>query len=449
MPFDMPNEVIPVSLLNRLARETLEQRFPLMWVSGEISNLTRAASGHVYFSLKDDQALVRCVMFRQRAQLVPWRLENGQQVEAHALVSLYEARGDFQLNIEGLRQAGLGRLFEAFLKLKAKLTAEGLFDDTAKRSPPRFPRAIGIISSAQAAALADILTALRRRAPHVPVVIYPTLVQGEDAPAQIVKALQTAARRAEVDVLLLARGGGSIEDLWAFNNEAVARAIAASPMAVISGVGHETDFTIADFAADLRAATPTAAAELASAGWFAARLEAQELQRRLAESLRRSLEERMQRLDSLSRRLTHPAERLAAHRQTLEESRLRLATAMGRQMHQRQSRLAALAPHLARCRPQIAPHRARMDLLAQRLRHAFANGLAGHRNALARIGASLDALNPDATLARGYAIVRDTSGRIVTDAGALAPGDALRLRLAKGEVGVQVTAASNKPRTSS
>lgn len=444
MPFDMPDEVIPVSRLNRLARETLEQRFPLLWVSGEISNLTRAASGHVYFSLKDDQALVRCVMFRQRAQLVPWRLENGQQVEARALVSLYEARGDFQLNIEGMRQAGLGRLFEAFLKLKAQLAAEGLFNEATKRTPPRYPRAIGIVSSPQAAALADILTCLQRRAPHVPVVIYPTLVQGEDAPTQIVAALHNAARRAEVDVLLLARGGGSIEDLWAFNNEGVARAIASNPIPVISGVGHETDFTIADFASDLRAATPTAAAELASAGWFTARQEATELRRRLGDSLRRKLQERMQRLDSLSRRLTHPSERLAAHRRILDESRLRLTAAIGRQIRRHQTRLTALAPRLVHQRPHSAPHRARAELLAQHLRHAFATTLARHHNALARIGASLDALSPEATLARGYAIVRSMTGGIVTEASALAPGDTLRLRLAKGEVDVQVTGTGRK-----
>src|SRR5574343_1163875 len=254
---------LTVSSLNRLVRECLEANFPLTWVGGEISNLTYAASGHVYFSLKDSSAQVRCVMWRNRAQLLGWRLENGQKIEARALVSFYEPRGEFQLNIEAIRRAGQGNLFERFLKLKAQLEAEGLFAPEAKRPLPTFPRHVAIVSSLQAAALRDVLTTLHRRAPHLRLSIFPTLVQGEGAGARFAEAFAQAGS-SDCDAILLCRGGGSIEDLWSFNEECVARAIRASAIPVIAGVGHETAFTIADFAADLRAPTPTAAAELVS-----------------------------------------------------------------------------------------------------------------------------------------------------------------------------------------
>ena len=259
-----PAPILTISLLNRLARERLESAFPLCWVAGEVSNLTIASSGHAYFSLKDSSAQVRCVMFRNRAQLLGWRLENGQHIEARVLVTLYEARGDFQLNVETARKAGVGNLYEQFVRLKEKLEREGLFAEERKRPLPAFPRRLGVVTSLQAAALRDVLSTLKRRAPHLEIVLYPTLVQGEEAPAQIVAALETASRRSECDVLILCRGGGSLEDLWAFNDETVARAIRACRVPVVAGIGHETDFTIADFAADRRAATPTAAAELAA-----------------------------------------------------------------------------------------------------------------------------------------------------------------------------------------
>ena len=265
--------VLSVSDLNRLARETLEARFPLLWVAGEVSNLTRAPSGHLYFTLKDEAAQVRCTMWRNRAHLLPFQLAHGMRVEARALVTLYEARGDYQLNVETLRRAGQGNLAEAFQRLKEKLAAEGLFDPGRKRPLPAYPRGIGLVTSPQAAALHDVLVCLRRRAPHLPVVLYPAPVQGDSAAPRLMEALRQAGARAGqdgIDLLLLVRGGGSLEDLWAFNDEALARAIAACPLPVVAGVGHETDFTIADFVADLRAATPTAAAELATAGFHAA-----------------------------------------------------------------------------------------------------------------------------------------------------------------------------------
>ncbi|QDX82517.1 exodeoxyribonuclease VII large subunit [Denitratisoma sp. DHT3] len=423
---------LTVSQLNRLARQALESQIPLLWVAGEISNLTRAASGHVYFSLKDENAQVRCVMFRSRAQLLPWRLENGQQVEAQALVGLYEPRGDFQLNVEALRRGGLGPLFEAYARLKERLEREGLFAAERKRPLPRFPRTLGVITSPSGAAVHDILAALARRAPRVPVVIYPTLVQGAGAAAAIAEAIATAGRRSECDLLLLARGGGSIEDLWAFNEEAVARAIAASPLPVISGIGHETDFTIADFAADQRAATPTAAAELASAGWHAAGDELRDLAANLRGRMRQQLEARMQKLDLLANRLLHPAQRLDRSRRHLAHLETRLAAAIARRLRREEAGLAELALRLARRRPALDAMQGRLALVRQRL-GSVADAALGHRyQTLARLEATLGALNPATTLARGYSIVRNAQGQVVTDSAQLRPEDTVNLSFARG-----------------
>src|SRR3990167_2407602 len=260
--FEEKNRVWRVAELNFAIKQLLENNVPLLWIRGEISNLVKAASGHFYFSLKDDQAQVRCVMFRHRNQLLSDSVANGQQVEVLAIVTLYEQRGDFQLTVEQIRPAGLGVLYERFAQLKSKLESEGLFDAASKRPLPSYPRRIGIVTSLQAAALRDVLPPLRLRLPGAPVVLYPTPVQGAGSAEQIAAAIRTASQRAECDVLIVCRGGGSIEDLWAFNEEGVARAIAASAIPVISGIGHETDFTISDFVADQRAATPTAAAQL-------------------------------------------------------------------------------------------------------------------------------------------------------------------------------------------
>ncbi len=410
--------VLTVAELNRAARHLLERQFPLLWVGGEISNLTRAASGHVYFSLKDDQAQVRCALFRARAQLVPWRLENGQQVEIQALVTLYEPRGEFQLSVETLRRAGLGRLYEQFLRLKEKLAKEGLFAAEKKRPIPRYPRRIGIVTSPQAAALRDVLATLRRRAPHVELILYPTLVQGAEAPAALVAALNVAYERNECDLLLLVRGGGSLEDLWAFNDEALVRQLVVSPAPTISGVGHETDTTLVDYAADLRAPTPTAAAELASAGWFAApgRLDA------LADALSRTMERRMawyaQAVDRLALRLVHPAQRLAAHRQRLMLLAQRLATALRVQSNRR------------------AP----LERLGHRLQQAMTRRLADRRAVLARHQATLAALSPLATLKRGYSIVRGPNGALVRASSQLAPHDAIEVQFASGTAQAIITA---------
>lgn len=401
-------------------------------VVGEISNLVRAASGHFYFTLKDETAQARCVMFRSRAQLLPWKLENGQQVEAHALVTLYEARGDFQLNVEMLRRSGLGRLFEAFARLRDKLEREGLFEAQRKRSLPRFPRTVGIVTSLQAAALRDVLAALKRRAPHVGIIIYPSPVQGDSAAAQLAEALRRASEAAACEVVILARGGGSIEDLWPFNEEIVARAIVASTIPVVCGVGHETDVTIADFVADQRAATPTAAAELASAGWFAAARELRELDQALRKRTRATLEQRMQRIDLLSRRLLHPGARLARHRQQLAHLQTRLAAAAQRLLGERERRTSRLRLRLAHLEPDTASLRSRLRHAAQALGEAGKKALDARARVLARLDASLSALNPDATLARGYSIVRDAAGQVVADSRQLDAGARIKLRFARG-----------------
>jgi exodeoxyribonuclease VII large subunit len=403
-------EILTVAELNRQARATLEREFGLFWVAGEISNLTRAPSGHHYFTLKDAEAQVRCAMFRSRAQGLAWRPENGQHVEARALVTLYEPRGDFQLNVENLRRAGLGQLYEAFLRLKEKLAGEGLFASENKRPLPRLPRQIGVVTSPRAAALRDVIAALARRAPQVPIVVYPTLVQGSEAAGQIAAALRLAAARAECDVLLLTRGGGSLEDLWPFNDEAVARAIAASPMPVVAGIGHETDVTIADLAADQRAATPTAAAELASAGWLEAANATADLAVALRAAMRSGLDRRLQRLDLLARQLTHPAERLARSREALAHLTTRLAAAAERLVARHAQGLALLRLRLARARPNLELRRTQ----------------------LARLSAGLSALNPQAALARGYALVRATDGRLVRSHRQLSAGGALSLQFAEG-----------------
>src|SRR5258706_6966846 len=335
--------VLSVSQLLRSVRDLLERRFPLQWIAGEVSNLRPAASGHLYFTLKDNAAQVDCVMFKGRAAHLDWELADGQRVEARALVTLYEPRGRFQLNVESMRRAGLGPLFERFLKLKEKLEEEGLFDADAKRPIPERRRQVGVVTSLAAAALRDVLTCLRRRNPSIPVVIYPAPVQGEGAAAKLVQALAAANRRAECDVLLLVRGGGSIEDLWQFNEEALARAIRASAMPVVVGVGHETDFTIADFAADERAPTPTATAELVSPRRAELLMRLGELAARATREALRRVAYAMQAVDALARRLVHPAERLRASRQLVAQLPARIAAGTGRRLDSFLSR-GALAP---------------------------------------------------------------------------------------------------------
>jgi len=395
-----PTKVLTVSELNRLARNVLEQSFPLFWVSGEISNFTRAASGHWYFSLKDVGAQVRCVMFKGRNSYVDFMPREGDKVEARCTVTLYEARGDFQLTVEFIQRAGLGALFEAFEKLKNKLALEGLFDEAGKLAIPKHPKQIGIVTSPDAAALRDVLTTLKRRMPNIPVIIYPTPVQGKGAAELITKAINTANSRAECDVLIICRGGGSIEDLWQFNEEIVARAIAQCTIPTVSGVGHETDFTICDFVADMRAATPTAAAELVTPSRDALLNSLNQLKLQLAKNLQFVLSQRSQALDFLARRLISPS-------QQIEQQKLQLAQ------------------------------------MAYRLQNCINQQLTVKQHSLLRLSQNLQHLNPQAVLTRGYAFVQDSYGAIVSASDQLKNGDEVTLTFGSGSAEAVISQTKN------
>ncbi len=435
--------ILTVAELNRNARRLLEQSFPLTWIAGEISNLTQAASGHVYFTLKDREAQVRCVMFRNRFNHLDWIPLNGAQVEVRALVTLYEARGEFQLAVETMRRAGQGALYEAFAKLKQKLEAEGLFEAGRKRSLPRFPRRVGIITSLAAAALRDVLTTLKRLNPRIPVVIYPSPVQGEGAGAQLTAALNAANRRGECDVLILARGGGSIEDLWAFNDEALARAIAGSRIPVVSGVGHETDFTIADFVADLHAPTPTAAAAAAVPDRRELSGELTNLARHLAGGMQNMLRERVQRLDQAALRLVHPGARIAEQRRQLLQLGRRLGYASSSRLSVAAMRASALGHRLARTLPRIVTFAASLNRADAALRQSMRAGLRRREAQAAQLAASLLHLDPSAVLSRGYSLVRNSKGEVVRSYSQVRTGDAIAISFAEGRADAEIKHSGN------
>lgn len=430
--------VISVSELNRRARTLVESGFPLLWVAGEISNFTRATSGHCYFLLKDAQAQARCVFFRHKASALDWQLQNGLQVEVLALPTLYETRGEFQLTVENVRRSGLGALFEAFERLKKKLEQEGLFDASRKKPIPAFPLVIGIVTSPNAAALRDVLTSLARRMPAIRIVLYPAPVQGVGAGARIAQAIRTASARTDADVLIVCRGGGSIEDLWAFNEEVVARAIADCAIPVISGVGHETDFTIADFVADARAPTPTAAAALASANRLELLARLLALYRQMKRGADRLLEARMQQLDYLGKRLLHPGEQVRNRQRHLEHLATRLKSSMARVLDRASWRSAALAGELRAMRPDIDAAVLRQQDLVLRLKLGHARLLELHEGRLRSWAANLEHLNPQSVLERGYSIVTRADGRIVRSAAEVQMGERLRLAFARGAAQTRV-----------
>lgn len=439
--------VLPVSALNRAIGTLLERSFPLVWVSGEVSNFTRAASGHWYFSIKDAQAQMRCVMFRGRAQYAEFTPREGDKIEVRALVTMYEPRGELQLNVEAVRRTGQGRLFEAFLRLKAQLESEGLFDAERKRALPAHPRAVGIVTSLQAAALRDVLTTLCRRAPHVPVIVYPAPVQGAGVGAKLAAMVEAANARREVDVLIVCRGGGSIEDLWAFNEEVLARAIAESALPVVSGVGHETDFTIADFAADVRAPTPTAAAELVSPQRVLLLRDLDHRHAALARAFGRMMERREQQLDWLARRLVSPAERLERQRVHLRQLAMRLVSAGARPAREARARFAMAQLRWQRLRPDLDAEREHLMRVAQRLRTAQGRRHEREAARVSELSARLQVLSPRRTLERGYAALIDThTGRALRAPGALKPKRALTVHLAEGSADVLI--ADVQPRLS-
>ena len=412
-----------VGPLMRAIADTLAARFNPVLVLGEISGFSRAASGHCYFSLKDDAGQVRCAMFRRSAEQLGFSPRDGQRVEASGKLDVYGPRGDLQLIVDKLLPAGQGALFEQFLRLKALLEGEGLFDPGRKRALPSQPRSIGVVTSLGAAALRDVVTALRRRVPHLPVVIYPAAVQGAQAPAELCAALQTAYRRhvatGESDVLLLVRGGGSLEDLWSFNDEALVRTVAQSPMPVVCGVGHETDFTLADFVADLRAPTPTAAAELCAPTRELRLGELAYLHERLSEAAWGGLDQRAQRLDRLAQRLGQPSTRLHDSRQQLTGIQHRL---------QRGLLLAGQRQH------------SRLQVLQAGLPQALRRSMEHQAMRLQRCETALGLLDPHLVLERGYAFLTDVHGLAITRAEQVHPGQALRATLADGELGLTVDA---------
>jgi len=428
------DRAISVSALTKLIRQTIEQRYPLQWVSGEISGFTQASSGHWYFSLKDSEAQVRCAMFRGRNQRMNWLPKNGDAVELQGAPTLYEARGEFQIVVDQIRPAGQGALYEAFVKLKTRLEQEGLFDIRRKRSLPTHPRTIGIVTSLAAAALKDVLSTLARRAPHISVIIYPTPVQGAEAPPKICAAILQASKRNEVEVLIVCRGGGSLEDLWAFNDEQVARAIAQAPMPVVSGVGHETDFTIADFAADMRAPTPTAAAELCAPSKLALLDQLVLMQRRMTRTTehqldrlhhqlqrhqlafthvaRRRLEDRNWALDRLASRLVHPRQAIAQQKQNCETLRARL------QLQHPKNKIAALYREVSGLR--------------ERTIKAWSRSHEKRLSALERWEQALQLLDPGQVLQRGYSLVYAPNGTLLRTPQQVKKDDPLQIVLAEG-----------------
>jgi exodeoxyribonuclease VII large subunit len=389
-------KIFSVKEINRLVRELLEQSFPSFWITGEISNFISASSGHWYFSLKDEEAQVRCTMFKNKNMAAEWIPKNGEKIEAKCLIGLYEARGEYQLNIEQIRHAGAGLLSEAFNQLKEKLLKEGLFEVSRKKSIPQFPRSIGVITSPTGAAIEDILITLKRRSPHIPIIIYPSLVQGKEAPPAIVRAIETANAREECDVLILARGGGSIEDLWAFNEEIVARAIVASKIPTITGVGHETDSTIADFVSDLRAPTPTGAAELVTSHTFELIKTIQVYKNQLNKLMAGLIRELVQKIDYLEKRLVSP-------------------------------------------RQQIQRQKEQIYQYIQRINQSMKNVVIQYRLHIDKLKLNLDHLSPHAVLSRGYSIITDVDGQIVNNVTQLKLDDKIHIQLNHGQADANIS----------
>ncbi|WP_318368763.1 exodeoxyribonuclease VII large subunit [Enterobacter sp.] len=434
--------IFTVSRLNQTVRQLLEHEMGQVWISGEISNFTQPASGHWYFTLKDDTAQIRGAMFRNSNRRVTFRPQHGQQVLVRASITLYEPRGDYQIIVESMQPAGEGLLQQKYEQLKARLQAEGLFDSEFKKQLPSPAHTVGVITSKTGAALHDILHVLNRRDPSLPVVVYPTAVQGDDAPGQIVRAIELANRRQECDVLIVGRGGGSLEDLWSFNDERVARAIFASVIPVVSAVGHETDVTIADFVADLRAPTPSAAAEMVSRNQLELLRQLQNGQQRLEMAMDYYLANRNRRFTQLFHRLQqqHPQLRLARQQTVLERLRQRMNQAVESHLKRAGQRQIRITQRLNQQTPQSRIHRAQshMQQLEYRLTQNMHERLGSTRERFGHAITHLEAVSPLATLARGYSVTTASDGKVLKQAKQVSPGDVLTTRVSDGWVESEV-----------
>ncbi|MEE2731168.1 MAG: exodeoxyribonuclease VII large subunit [Pseudomonadota bacterium] len=433
--------IFSVAELNNSVKRLLEQQFPAIWLEGEISNLAQPRSGHLYLTLKDDQAQVRAAMFRGSNIHLKFKPKDGLQVLVRGRLSLFAPRGDYQLIIDHMEEAGLGALQRAFEQLKSRLGAEGLFDEARKQPVPSRPRKIGVVTSPTGAAIHDILSVLRRRFPLTEVVLYPSQVQGDGAAASLCQAIEAANRRAECEVLIVGRGGGSLEDLWCFNDERLARCIAASALPVVSAVGHEIDFTIADFVADVRAPTPSAAAELLSADARELLDSLNSYQAWLSERVRRSLRERQQSLDWLSRRLKHPGKRLEEHAQRLDELELRLRQTVQRRLQLQHSTLQTAQARLLSRSPQARLQSLQKEVtnLQGRLHRSTHQSLTQRQSDLRNLALRLNSVSPLATLSRGYSIAKTADGSILRRADQVQEGDSIQTQLHQGTLSCTVT----------
>ena len=439
--------IFTVSRLNQTVRLLLEQEMGQVWISGEISNFTQPSSGHWYFTLKDDTAQVRCAMFRNSNRRVTFRPQHGQQVLVRANITLYEPRGDYQIIVESMQPAGEGLLQQKYEQLKAKLQAEGLFDQQFKKSLPSPAHCVGVITSKTGAALHDILHVLKRRDPSLPVIIYPTAVQGDDAPGQIVRAIELANARGECDVLIVGRGGGSLEDLWSFNDERVARAIFASRIPVVSAVGHETDVTIAD----LRAPTPSAAAEIVSRNQLELLRQIQHGQQRLEMAMDYYIANRTRRFTQLHHRLQqqHPQLRLARQQTVLERLRQRMNFALENKIKQANQRQQRVSQRLSQQNPQPRIYRAqtRIQQLEYRLAENIRARLSAQRERFGNVVTHLEAVSPLSTLARGYSVTTATDGKVLKQTKQVKTGDVLTTRLSDGWVESEVKGVTTAKKT--
>ena len=430
---------ISVSELNALAKALLEDHLAGLWIAGEVSNLTRAASGHYYFSLKDSRAQVRCAMFKGAAMRLAKPLKEGDHIEISGKISIYEARGEFQITVNEVRLKGLGQLYEAYERLKAQLQAEGAFSAERKKPLPARPQCIGIVTSLAAAALRDVVTTLNRRAPEIPVIVYPTPVQGTGSELQIAQAIKTASQRAECDVLIVCRGGGSIEDLWAFNEEPVVRAIEACAIPVVSGVGHETDFTLTDFVADVRAPTPTGAAELVSPNRQESLHRLAQAQGRLKTVLEQRYFDASQKLDWLARQIRHPRQKLDEQRASISKLAQTLSYSMTQNLRAHTARFERQTQTLKHCHPDVSVYKHNIDRFQTALSHSFRQLLAHRRQSLTAQATLLEAVSPQHILERGFSVVKNTRGQVIRNADMLKQGQKLHITFADGETDVRVT----------